>query len=113
MSIVSWYCKSKKNMKKVNTKHVRVGKYTVSSHAQNRIVDPKRKLKKRDMIINLLSKKSKTSKTYLHKDGAKQYDRVNAGNRTITRITQKENRVKTIQKYHNSVNGRKYAYRNF
>lgn len=65
------------------------------------------------MVVNLFSKASKNSKTYTYKDGTRQYDRVNDGNRTITRITHKENHVKTIQRYHNSKKGDKDAYRNF
>ena len=47
MSILSWFLKSKKEMAKENTSRVRMGKYEVSSHAQNRIVEPSRKLKKK------------------------------------------------------------------
>lgn len=113
MSILSWFLKSKEEMAKKNTKHVRVGKYTITSHAQNRTVDPSRKLRKRDMVINLYGKASKNSKIYKHIDGTMQYDRVNDRNRTITRITEKANNVKTIQKYHNTKKGKKDAYRNF
>lgn len=100
-------------MAKKNTKHLRMGKYTITSHAQNRTVDPLRKLNKKDMIINLFGKASKNSKTYIYKDGTKQYDRVNDNNRTVTHITRKDNHVKTIQKYHNSSKGKRDAYRNF
>ena len=113
MSIISWFLKPKKSMAKPDTKHVRIGKYTVTSHAQNRTVDPKRKLQKKDMVTNLLGKSSKNSKIYTHIDGTKQYDRVNDKNRTITRITKKGNKVKTIQKYHNTTKGKKDAYKNF
>lgn len=113
MSILCFIFKPKKEMAKQNTKHVRIGKYKVTSHAQNRIVDPTRKLRKTDLLINLLSKTSKNSKTYMHKDGTKQYDRVNDENRTITHITKKENNVKSIQRYHNNTKGKKDAYRNF
>ncbi len=113
MSILSFLFKPKKEMAKPNTNHVRMGKYTVTSHAQNRTVDPKRNLKKKDMIINLFSKSSKNSNTYAHKDGTLQYDRVNNKNRTITRITKKENNVKTIQKYHNNAKSKRDAYKNF
>lgn len=113
MSILTWLLKPKKEMAKVNTKHVRIGKYKVTSHAQNRTVDPARKLEKKDMLINLLGKTSKNSKTYLHKDGTKQYDRVNDKNRTITHITKKENNVKSIQRYRNNTKGKKDAYKNF
>lgn len=39
MSIVSFLFKSKKEMSKPNTKIVKVGKYKLASHRQNRIVD--------------------------------------------------------------------------
>ena len=100
-------------MAKPQTKHVHMGKYVISSHAQNRIVDPARKLKKKDMVINLLGKRSKNSNTYTYKDGTIQYDRVNNYNRTITHITKKDHHVKTIQKYHNNYKGLKDAYKKF
>ncbi len=43
-------------MSKKNTKPVRVGKYKVSSHAQNRIVQEDRNLTKLGLIDNLFSK---------------------------------------------------------
>lgn len=113
MSILGWFLKPKKEMAKKNTKHVKMGKYTVTSHAQNRTADPSRKLKKKDMVINLLGKESKNSGSYTHKDGTTQYDRVNNKNRTVTHITKKDNHVKTIQRYHNNKKGEKEAYRNF
>lgn len=100
MSIVSWMLKSNENMARKDTKQVRIGKYTVSSHAQNRIVQKDRKLNKRDMVQNLYGK-SIQSKEYYHKDGKTlQYDKLNRNNQTITHITKKGNVVKTIRKYH-------------
>ena len=113
MGILSWFLKPKKEMAKENTKHVRIGKYEVSSHAQNRIVDTSRKLKKKDMVINLLGKTSKNSKTYTHADGTKQYDRVNDKNRTLTHIVNKTNVVKSINKFHNTPRARRQVYKNF
>lgn len=113
MSIVSWYLKPKRKMAEKHTRHVRMGKYDVTSHAQNRTVEPTRNLKKKDMVINLFSPISKNSKTYTYFDGTIQYDRVNDKNRTITRITRRGNAVKTIQKYHNNIKGKKDAYKNF
>lgn len=112
MSIISFLFKPKKEMAKKDTKRVKVGKYEVSSHAQNRVVDPKRSLQKKDMIINLLGK-STNSKDYKYKDGTLQYDRVNDNNRTITNIVKNKNIVKTIKKYHNNKKGKKDAYKNF
>lgn len=113
MSILSFLFKPKKKMAKKNTKHVRMGNYTITSHAQNRIVDPSRSLNKKDMVINLFGKASKNSKTYTHTDGTNQYDRVNAKNRTITHIVSKKNVVKSINKFHDTPKARKQAYKNF
>lgn len=113
MSILSWLLKSKKEMAKENTQHVRIGKYEISSHAQNRTVDTSRNLKKKDMLINLLGKTSKNSKTYTHTDGTKQYDRVNDKNRTLTHIINKTNVVKSINKFHDTQRARRQAYKNF
>lgn len=113
MSIISWLLKSKKEMAKENTKHVRIGKYEVSSHAQNRTVDTSRNLKKKDMLINLLGKTSKNSKTYTHTDGTKQYDRVNDKNRTLTHIVNNTNVVKSINKFHDTQRARRQVYKNF
>ncbi len=113
MSIFSWFLKSKKEMAKENTKHVRIGKYEVSSHAQNRTVDASRELKKKDMVINLLSKASNNSKIYTHSDGTNQYDRVNDKNRTLTHIVNETNVVKTINKFHDTPRARRQVYKNF
>lgn len=113
MSILGFLLKPKKEMAKKNTKRVRMGKYTITRHAQNRIVEPARNLKKKDMIINLFGRLSKNSNSYIYKDGIEQYDRINENNRTVTHITKKDNMVKTIQKYHSTKNGKRYAYKNF
>ena len=59
MSILSWFLKPKKAMAKEQTKHVKMGKYEISSHAQNRTAEKSRNLKKSDMVINLFGKASK------------------------------------------------------
>lgn len=112
MSIISFLLKSKKEMKKEDTKWIKVGKYTLSSHAQNRIVDLKRDLKKKDMLQNLFGK-SENSELYKHKDGSIQYDRVNPHNRTLTHIIQQKNVVKSINRYHNNNSSKRQAYKNF
>ncbi len=100
MSILSWFLKPKREMAKPNTKHVRMGKYKISSHAQNRTVDTSRNLKKKDMVQNLFGN-SLESKPYIHSDGKTvQYDRLNKNNRTVTHIVKKGYLVKTIRKYH-------------
>lgn len=100
MSILTWILKTNEDMSRKNTKQVKIGKYTVSSHAQNRIVQKERNLNKRDMLQNLYGR-SIQSKDYYHSDGKTlQYDRLNKNNQTITHITKKGNVVKTIRKYH-------------
>ena len=87
-------------MAKEHTKHVKIGKYEISSHAQNRTAEKKRKLKKLDMVQNLFGK-SLESKPYTHTDGKTvQYDRLNKRNRTVTHIVTERNLVKSIRKYH-------------
>ena len=87
-------------MAKKNTKRLKMGKYEISSHAQNRTAEKRRNLKKRDMVQNLFGK-SLESKTYVHSDGKTvQYDRLNKNNRTVTHIVKNGNIVKTIRKYH-------------
>lgn len=56
MSLLSWLFKPKKEMAKKNTKPVRVGKYTISSHAQNRVVQKDRNITKWGLIDNLFTK---------------------------------------------------------
>lgn len=111
MSIFSWLFKSKKQMANPNTKWVKIGKYKITSHAQNRIVDKSRNLSKTDLLVNLFGN-SKNSEIYKHEND-NQYDRVNRRNRTITHITSKNNVVKTIRKFHNNSQGCYVAYKNF
>ena len=55
MSILGFLFKPKKMAKK-NTKNVKVGKYTITKHAQNRIVEESRKIDKIDVLENLFTK---------------------------------------------------------
>ena len=113
MSILSWFLKPKQEMAKENTKHVKMGKYVISSHAQNRVAQKSRNLKKKDMVINLFGKASRNSPNYKYADGTIQYDRVNETNRTLTHIVNKTNIVKSINKFHDTVAARRQAYKNF
>ena len=45
MSIIGFLLKRKTEMAKPNTQRVCIGKYKISSHAQNRLVDSSRSLK--------------------------------------------------------------------
>ncbi len=113
MSLLSWLLKPTRKMAEPHTPRVRIGKYTITSHAQNRIADRTRGLKKIDMLENLFGITSKNSKPYTHSDGSLQYDRVNRINRTVTFITNEQNRVKSIRRFHRDKRGRGGAYRHF
>lgn len=99
MSLLTFVFKPKKKMASRNTKWVKVGKYTITSHAQNRTVQKDKDLSKTDMLRNLFGN-SKNSHVYTDKDGSRQYDRLNTNNRTLTFITANNHHVKTIRKYH-------------
>ncbi len=98
MSVFRWLFKSKKSMAKENTKPVRVGRYTISTHAQHRVSQNDRKVSKLDMLRNLFGKSIK-SKVYKHDDGSNQYDQLNQYNRTITHIVDDIHVVKSIRRY--------------
>lgn len=86
-------------MSKSDTPRVRMGKYIVSSHAQNRIANPERDLRESDMLWNSLEN-SMQSKPYKHRDGIIRYDRSNRHNQTLTNITCDKKALKSIGKYH-------------
>lgn len=117
MSLLSWFLKPKREMAKTNTKRVRLGKYKVSAHAQNRIVDPARKLKKKDMITNLFTKPNALTMIATDNLGRKSYNRI--GKKITTTINPKDNVVATVRlvskseiKKHNLVKkGDKYVKR--
>lgn len=56
MSTIGFLLKSKKKMEKENTKIVKVRGYNITSHAQNKIVNPSRNLKKKYVVSDLYSK---------------------------------------------------------
>lgn len=95
MSILSWLFKPKKEMAKPNTKYVRIGKYKITKHAQNRVVDPTRNLCKLDMLDNLLTKPNVITKTKKDKYGRLSYDRI--GKKVTTYINPLNNNVASIR----------------
>ena len=95
MSILGFLFKSKKEMAKENTKHVKVGKYTLTPHAQNRIVDKTRKMDKIDVLDNLFAKPNGITKTKINSKNQPSYNRV--GKRITTTINPKNDKVVTCR----------------
>ncbi len=115
MSILGWFLKPKKDMAKSNTKPVRIGKYNVTSHAQNRIVDKARKLRKVDMVDNLICKPLAITAIKTDKQGRPSYSRV--GKTAVTAVNPQNNNVCSIKRVNDrdakrfdlEKRGRKYA----
>ena len=82
-------------MAKENTKHVRIGKYTLTSHAQNRIVDKTRKMDKIDVLDNLFTKPNGVTKVKYDSKNQPSYNRV--GKRITTSINPTNNKVATCR----------------
>ena len=95
MSILGFLFKSKKEMAKENTKHIKVGKYTLTPHAQNRIADKTRKIDKIDVLDNLFTKPNGTTKTKVNNKNQPSYNRV--GKRITTTINPKNDKVVTCR----------------
>ena len=95
MSILTWLLKSKKEMAKKNTKPVKLGKYTVTSHAQNRTVEPSRKTTKIDVVDNLFTKPHAITTVKFDRLGRPSYNRV--GKRITTSINPSNNNVVSLR----------------
>lgn len=98
MSLFSFFHKPIEEMKNKNTKRIKVGRYTISSHAQNQIADPRRNLKKTDLTSNLFLKADYVSKPEKREDGSYSYARIRG--KVCTHIVPKNRLVKTIHKVH-------------
>ena len=94
MSILGFLFKSKKEMAKGNTRHIKVGKYTLTPHAQNRIVDKTRKMDKVDVLDNLFTRPNGVTPTK-YKNGKPAYNRV--GKRITTVINPTNDKVVTCR----------------
>ena len=105
----------KPTYQKKNTKYVKLGKYELTSHAQNRIVDPARKTKKWDVLNNLFTKPHAITKTKLDHYGRPSYNRI--GKTITTSVNPKNNYVVSVRpvsdaeekKYGLIRKGRKYV----
>ena len=94
MSIFEWFFKSKREMAKENTKKVKLGKYTITSHAQNRVVDPTRKTTKWDVVDNLFTKPHATTEAKKDHFGRYSYKRI--GKKITTAINPRNNNVVSL-----------------
>lgn len=94
MSLISFIFKNKKSMAEPYTKRVKLNKYTLTSHAQNRIVDKTRKLTKFDVIDDYYKPKLYKSPIMKDDDGSKKYYRV--GRRITSVISYPTNNVRTL-----------------
>lgn len=91
MSVLGFLLKPKHQMAKENTRYIRVGKYTLTSHAQNRIVDKARKMGKADVLENLFTKPNGVTQIKYDGFGRPSYNRV--GKRATTSINPTNNKV--------------------
>lgn len=90
MSIFGFLIKSKKEMEKVNTAHIKMGKYILTPHAQNRIADKTRKINKSDVLSNLFTKPNGITKIK-YENNRPSYNRV--GKHITTSINPTNNKV--------------------
>lgn len=98
MSLISFLFKSKWSMSKPYTKRVKLNKYTLTSHAQNRIADKSRKISKYDAIDDLYRKELYRSPIYhSKKDNSLGFDRY--GRRLLSYVTLNTNNIKSIRRY--------------
>ncbi len=100
MSVFKWLVKSKKEMSEVNTRPVRIGKYTITSHAQNRVAQKDRKVSKLDMLRNLFGKPNKITEVEYDKVNRPAYNRI--GKVHTSAINPVNNNVASIRKISNS-----------
>ena len=108
MSLLSFILKSKKDMAKENTRPIRIGRYTLSKHVQNRIVNPTREVTKCGVISNLLRKPLGLGKIKIDSKNRLSYERI--GDRVVTAINPLTNVVATVRKT-NLRDARKYNLR--
>lgn len=95
MSIVSFLFKPKKEMAKKNTKSVRVGKYTITKHAQNRIIEESRKINKLDVLENLFTKPNGITPVKVDEKKRPSYNRIEK--RATISINPSNNKVVTCR----------------
>lgn len=95
MSILGFLFKPKREMAKKNTKRVKVGKYTITKHAQNRIVEESRKINKIDVLDNLFTKPNAITPVKIDEKNRPSYNRI--GKRATTSINPTNNNIVTCR----------------
>lgn len=108
MSLFSFIFKRKKSMAKPYTKRIKLNKYTLTSHAQNKIVSKKHHMSKYDVIDDMYRKELYNTRPNVYKyDGSLEYKRI--GRRLTSVIALKTKNIKTLWKNDSDGNG---TYRN-
>lgn len=87
-------------MSSKNTSPVRVGKYTITSHAQNRLTQKDRKVSKIDMLKNLFGKPNKITEIEYDEINRPAYNRI--GKVHTSTVNPVNNNVASIRKISNS-----------
>ena len=95
MSILSWLFKPKNEMARTNTRPVRMGRYNITSHAQNRLVQSNRNATKWDMVDNLFTKPHALSNVKYDGWGRPSYNRI--GRRITTSINPRNHNVVSVR----------------
>ena len=95
MSILSWFLKPKRNMAKPNTRMVRIGKYRITPHAQNRLIERDRYTPKWDMVDNLFTRPHALSHIKYDSRGRPSYNRI--GKRITTSINPFNHNVVSVR----------------
>lgn len=95
MSILGFLFKSKKEMAKKSTKRIKVGKYTITKHAQNRIVEEVRSINKIDVLNNLFTKPNAITSVKIDEKQRPSYNRI--GKRVTTSINPTNDNVVTCR----------------
>lgn len=104
MGLITWFLKPKRKMAKKDTRPVRLGKYIITPHAQNRVVERERKISKKDIPINLFTKPLKISKVKIDEKGPS-YHRI--GKKITTTINPTNNKVTTVWRTSSRIRRRK------
>ena len=97
MGLFRFLTKSWRSMARPHTKWVELNGFNLTSHAQNRIADPKRNISKMDVVDHFFSKPLvETEASESKRDQSSEYYRI--GKKLISPIATLSNNVKTIRR---------------